>query len=90
MGWRIGGAGRFGPRRAEGVAMGAKSVEPAKPAGEAAVEGSLEVTLEELQEFLDADRLDVRARPEFKESLRERLWAIVLERSRRRRERSGD
>jgi hypothetical protein len=70
--------------------MGAKSVEPAKPAGDA-VEGPLDVTLEELEEFLDADRLDVRARPEFKESLREKLWAIVLERSRRwRGERSGD
>jgi hypothetical protein len=70
--------------------MGAKSVDPAKPAGEVAVEGSLEVTLEELEEFLDADRLEVRARPEFRESLRERLWAMVLERSRRRRGRPGD
>jgi hypothetical protein len=49
------------------------------------------VTLEELEEFLDADRLDVRARPEFKESLREKLWALVLERRRRwRGERSGE
>jgi hypothetical protein len=53
--------------------MGAKSDEDAR------VEGSLEVTLEELEEFLDADRHVVRARPAFKESLRERLWHFVLQ-----------
>jgi hypothetical protein len=55
-------------------------VEKAK---DAATEGSLEVTLEELGEFLAADRLEVRARPEFKERLREKLWDFVRDRGRR-------
>ena len=46
-------------------------------------DGSLEVTLEELEEFLDADRRDVRARPEFKERLRDKLWELVRDRGRR-------
>ena len=77
MGWRFGGTGRSGPRGVGGLAMGAKSDE------DATVDGSLEVTLEELQEFLEADRHGVRARPEFKESLRERLWHFVLEQRQR-------
>jgi uncharacterized protein YaiE (UPF0345 family) len=55
----------------------------AKPEKDTAVEGALEVTLEELQEFLDGDRHDVRARPEFKERLRERLWELVQQQRRR-------
>ena len=74
--------------------MGAKpadSVESVESRKDVMIDGSLEVTLEELEEFLDADRLDVRARPEFKEGLRERLWALVQERRRRwRSERSGE
>jgi len=78
MGSRIGGAGRFGPRRVRGgLAMGAK------PEKDATVDGSLEVTLEELEEFLDADRHGVHARLEFKESLREKLWHFVQQQRRR-------
>lgn len=79
---RIGGAGRSGPRGMGGPAMGGK------PEEDAVGDGGLEVTLEELQEFLDADRHAVRARPEFKESLRERLWELVLAQRRRWRGRS--
>ncbi len=77
MGRRIGGAGRFGPRRVGGVATGAK------PENDATSDGSVEVTLEELEEFLDAGRHGVRARPEFKERLREKLWGLVQEQRRR-------
>ncbi len=34
-------------------------------------------TTEELQEFLEADLHPVKADPEFKEALRERLWTLV-------------
>ncbi len=37
-------------------------------------------TDDELREFLEADRLGVRADPAFKERLRRRLWEIVLAR----------
>ena len=57
--------------------MGAKSEE------DVTVDGSLEVTVEELEEFLDADRYATRARPEFKESLREKLWHFVQQQRRR-------
>ena len=40
-------------------------------------DAALEVSTEELREFLDADRLVVRADPAFKERLRRKLWAIV-------------
>lgn len=40
-------------------------------------DGAMEITPEELREFLDADRLVVRADPAFKERLRRKLWAIV-------------
>ena len=40
-------------------------------------DAALEITSEELREFLDADRLVVRADPAFKERLRRKLWAIV-------------
>lgn len=39
-----------------------------------------EVSAEELQEFLAADGLDVPFDPEFKERLREQLWALVRNR----------
>jgi len=54
-----------------------------KPEEGAHVEDALEVTLEDLQEFLDGDRHGVHARPEFKESLRERLWELVQAQRRR-------
>lgn len=47
----------------------------------------VEVTADELREFLEADTLGVRADPAFKERLRRELWEIV--RSRARRESSG-
>jgi len=47
----------------------------------------VEVTADELREFLEADGLDVRADPTFKERLRRQLWEIV--RSRARTEPSG-
>ena len=33
--------------------------------------------MDELGEFLEADLLDVKADPEFKERLREKLWSLV-------------
>jgi hypothetical protein len=44
-------------------------------------EGALEVSMDELREFLEGDRLDVRADPEFKEQLRRKLWDMVRERT---------
>ena len=40
----------------------------------------VEVTADELREFLEADALDVRADPAFKERLRLQLWEIVRSR----------
>ena len=53
-----------------------------KPGEDEMTEGSMEVTLEELQEFLEADRSEVHARPEFKERLRDKLWEVVRQRRR--------
>ena len=36
-----------------------------------------DVTLDELREFLEADIMDVKADPEFKERLRKMLWDLV-------------
>ena len=77
MGWSIRRAGLFGPRGVGGLWMGTK------PDEDSMAEGALEVTLEELEEFLEGDRLEVQARPEFKASLREKLWLLVQERRRR-------
>lgn len=49
-------------------------------------EGAMEFSMDELQEFLEGDRLDVRADPEFKERLRRKLWDLVLQRLERPRE----
>ncbi|MCH2172342.1 hypothetical protein MK489_16280 [Myxococcota bacterium] len=38
------------------------------------------VSLEELQEFLEADDTSVRANPEFKERLRRKLWEVIRSR----------
>ena len=54
-----------------------------KPGEDEMTEGSMEVTMEELQEFLEADRSEVHARPEFKERLREKLWGLVQAQRRR-------
>ncbi len=43
---------------------------------------SMEVSMEELSEFLEADLVEVDANPEFKERLRRRLWEIVSSRHR--------
>ncbi len=40
-------------------------------------EETLDLTMDELREFLEADVLDVQADPEFKERLRRMLWDIV-------------
>lgn len=77
MGWSLRGAGLFGPRGVGGHAMGTKREE------DSMAEGALEVTMEELKEFLDGSRRGVQARPEFKEGLRERLWTLVQEGRRR-------
>ena len=49
---------------------------------DAALDDSLmDFTLDELREFLEADLVEVRADPEFKERLRRRLWDLVRDRS---------
>ena len=49
---------------------------------EAAVEDGLgDFTMDELREFLEADLVEVRADPEFKERVRRRLWEMVQARS---------
>jgi hypothetical protein len=53
-----------------------------KPGEDGMTEGSAEATLEELEEFLEADRVEVHADPQFKERLRARLWEIVRQRRR--------
>lgn len=52
-------------------------------------DGLMNFTMDELREFLEADLIDVRADPEFKERLRRKLWDLVLAHSgqtRRRRQ----
>lgn len=58
--------------------MGTKSDE------EVMDEAVIELSLDELREFLEADLLDVQADPEFKERLRQRLWALVSARAAQR------
>ena len=53
----------------------------AKREGAALDESLMDFTSEELREFLEADLVDVRADPEFKERLRRRLWDLVRDRS---------
>jgi hypothetical protein len=40
-------------------------------------DAAMEITTEELREFLEADRHVLHADPAFKERLRRKLWAIV-------------
>jgi hypothetical protein len=49
----------------------------------------MDLSLEELREFLEADLLDVPVDPEFKERLRQRLWALVSARAAQRRSDGG-
>ena len=49
-----------------------------------------DVTLDELREFLEADMMDVKADPEFKERLRKKLWDLVQAQSDRPRSREGE
>jgi hypothetical protein len=39
-------------------------------------------SIDELREFLEADLVDVKVDPEFKERLRKQLWDIVQDRAR--------
>lgn len=40
-------------------------------------DAAMDFTMEELREFLEADKLAVHADPAFKERLRRKLWSIV-------------
>jgi len=40
----------------------------------------MDATADELREFLEADVMDVRVDPAFKEALRRRLWEFILAR----------
>jgi hypothetical protein len=44
-------------------------------------------TVEELREFLDGDLLEVPVDPGFKERLKRRLWELVQEQARQRKQR---
>jgi hypothetical protein len=76
MGGGIVGSGRSGPCYPGGIALSGK------PGEDPMSEASQEVTLQELEEFLEADRVEMRANPQFKERLREKLWEIVRQRRR--------
>jgi hypothetical protein len=43
-------------------------------------------SVEDLREFLQADLLDVPVDPRFKERLKRRLWELVQEQARRRKQ----
>ena len=49
----------------------------AKPQEPSMDEGSMDFTMDELREFLEADLSGAQADPGFKERLRRRLWEIV-------------
>ena len=49
--------------------------------GEAMYEGLTDFNADELREFLEADVLDVRADPGFKERLRRALWELLQKRA---------
>jgi len=40
-------------------------------------------SIDELREFLEADLVDVKVDPEFKERLRRQLWDLLQDRARR-------
>jgi hypothetical protein len=56
---------------------------------QAAEEAAPEYSMDELREFLEADLVDVHADPEFKHSLREKLWEMVQAQNARRGRGSG-
>lgn len=56
----------------------------AKSESEVLNEDVMDFTMDELREFLEADYLEERADPEFKEKLRKKLWDLVQSRFRRR------
>jgi hypothetical protein len=77
---------RQGAGGSQGVAERAEQTEQTEPTGqeEKAGRGTLvideiaaEFSTEELLEFLEADQRPVEADPEFRERLREELWALV-------------
>ena len=69
-------------KRREGSAKDTVGV-IAKSEREVLNEDTVDFTMEELREFLEADHLEIRADPEFKERLREKLWDLVQSRLRR-------
>ncbi len=71
--------GAVSKRRDKGKRFEVK-IEPGDAVVDEAV--SLEVSMEELGEFLEADLVEVDANPEFKERLRRKLWDIVSSRHR--------
>ncbi len=75
----MGARTRFGPGRG----MATKENDPTS--GNA----FSDVTLDELREFLEADGIDVKADPAFKERLRKKLWDLVLTQSGRPRSSEG-
>ena len=80
-----GGSGvkRPGSRRAGGPRGAAKSTGSSEDADlETMQEALTDFSIDELREFLEADLADVPVDPEFKERLREKLWALVQERAR--------
>jgi hypothetical protein len=58
--------------------MGGEVAEMSTKREDAAMDdGLMNFTMDELREFLEADLIDVRADPEFKERLRRTLWDMV-------------
>jgi hypothetical protein len=53
------------------------SAKPQEPRVDEVDEASMDFTMDELREFLEADIRGVQADPAFKERLRRRLWEIV-------------
>ena len=49
-------------------------------------EAMMDLSVEELREFLQADLLDVPVDPKFKERLKRKLWELVQEQAQRRRQ----
>lgn len=69
-----------------GSTTGGRVSNPNGPTDGAIVdESALDCSLEDLREFLEADLVDVHADPEFKHSLRRRLWELVQTRNDARR-----
>lgn len=80
---------RPGSRRAGRPRSAAKSTGSSEDAGlETMHEALTDFSIDELREFLEADLVDVPVDPEFKQRLREQLWALVQERARTRSDRS--